>query len=282
MLDDYLSNPFHGRGFCRLVFAIIPLMPYLFSRWSELSRQLITREIKSRYKQSFLGYAWVILNPLLQMLVMTFVFSLIIRVSSLGVPYAIFLYVALLPWNLFANSLTHATNSLVGNAALIKKIYFPRQIFIQATLIAKVVDFLLASIVLVIFFVYYHQPLTLNVLWAIPIFVIQEIFTYGLSLILAAANLFYRDVQHLLSLILILWMYVTPVIYPIEMVPETYRFIFKLNPMAVIVNAYREAILGGNMPKLSSLAIALVVSLVTYYLGRKIFTSLEGYFADVV
>ena len=100
-------------------------MPYLMSRWSELSRQLITREIKSRYKQSFLGYVWVILNPFLQMLVMTFVFSLIIRVTSLGVPYAIFLYTALLPWNLFANSLTHATNSLVGNSALIKKIYFP-------------------------------------------------------------------------------------------------------------------------------------------------------------
>ncbi|MFH2085978.1 MAG: ABC transporter permease [bacterium] len=256
-------------------------MPYLLSRWSELSRQLIGREIKSRYKQSFLGYAWVILNPLLQMLVMTFVFSLIIRVSSLGVPYAIFLYVALLPWNLFANSLTHATNSLVGNAALIKKIYFPRQIFIQATLIAKIVDFLLASLVLVAFFLYYHLPLTLNVLWVIPIFIIQEIFTYGLSLILAAANLFYRDVQHLLSLILVLWMYVTPIIYPIEMVPEAYRFVFKLNPMAVIVNAYRECILGGNMPKLSSLGIALIVSLATYYLGRKIFIKLEGYFADV-
>jgi len=248
---------------------------------SELSRQLISREIKSRYKQSFLGYAWVILNPLLQMLVMTFVFSLIIRVSSLGVPYAIFLYVALLPWNLFANSLTHSTNSLVNNSALIKKIYFPRQIFIQATLIAKVIDFLLASIILVFFFLLYNQPLTVNALWVIPIFIIQEIFTYGLSLILASINLFYRDIQHLLSLLLILWMYITPVIYPIEMVPEAYRFIFKLNPMAVIINAYREAILGGNIPKLSSLAVALALSLITYYLGRKIFTKLEGYFADV-
>jgi len=256
-------------------------MPYLLSRWSELSRQLISREIKSRYKQSFLGYAWVILNPLLQMLVMTFVFSLIIRVSSLGVPYAIFLYVALLPWNLFTNSLTHATNSLVNNSSLIKKIFFPRQIFIQATLIAKIVDFLFASIILVFFFLYYHQSLTLNFLWVIPIFIIQEIFTYGLALIFASLNLFYRDIQHLLSLVLVLWMYVTPVIYPVEMVPEAYRFIFKLNPMAVIINAYREVMLGGNMPKLSSLAIALALSLATYYLGRKIFNKLEGYFADV-
>lgn len=256
-------------------------MAYLFSRWSELSRQLLAREIKSRYKQSFLGYAWVILNPLLQMLVMTFVFSLIVRVSSLGVPYALFLYVALLPWNLFANSLTHATNSLVNNSALIKKIYFPRQIFLQATLLAKIIDFLFASVILVIFFVIYHQPLTINVLWVIPIFLIQEIFTYGLALMLATLNLFYRDIQHLLSLILVLWMYITPVIYPVEMVPEAHRFIFKLNPMAVIINAYREAILGGNMPKLSSLALAFLLSLATYLLGRKIFTSLEGYFSDV-
>lgn len=249
---------------------------------SELLYQLISREIKSRYKQSFLGYAWVILNPFFQMLVMTFVFSLIVRVPSLGVPYAIFLYTALLPWNLFANSLSHATNAFVGNAELIKKIYFPRQIFVQATLIAKVIDFVLASSILAAFMIFYHTPITWNIFWLIPIFLIQEIFTYGLALLFATINLFYRDVQYVLSLILVLWMYLTPVIYPVEMVPDQYRFIFKLNPMAVLVNAYREVILGGNMPKLSSLAIAAVVSLVTLYVGKKIFTRLEGLFADVV
>lgn len=252
------------------------------TRWSELRYQLISREIKSRYKQSFLGYAWVILNPFLQMLVMTFVFSLIVRVSSLGVPYAIFLYTALLPWNLFANSLAHATNSFVANSELIKKIYFPRQIFVQSTLIAKLVDFALASTILGLFMLLYHVPVTINILWVLPILIIQEIFTYGMALILATVNLFYRDVQYVLSLILVLWMYLTPVIYPIEMVPLEYRFIFKLNPMAVLVNAYREVILGGNMPKLSSLGIALLVSLITLYIGKKIFTRLEGLFADVV
>jgi ABC-type polysaccharide/polyol phosphate export permease len=221
------------------------------SRWSELRYQLTSREIKSRYKQSFLGYAWVILNPFIQMLVMTFVFSLIVRVPSLGVPYAIFLYTALLPWNLFSNSLAHATNAFVSNSELIKKIYFPRQIFVQATMIAKVVDFALASTILALFMFVYHTPITWNIFWLIPIFLIQEIFTYGLALVLATANLFYRDIQYVLSLILMLWMYLTPVIYPVEMVPDQYKFIFKLNPMAVLVNAYREVILGG-MPKLSS------------------------------
>lgn len=249
---------------------------------NELVRQLTLREIKSRYKQSFLGYAWVIFNPLAQMLIMSFVFSIILRVSSLGVPYPLFLFVALLPWNLFASSLSHGVNVLVENAPLIKKIYFPREIFIQSTLIAKIVDFLLASVVFISFAIFYHLPFTWHVLWVIPIFFIQELFTYGLVLILAALNLFYRDVQYLLNLILVLWMYITPVIYPVEMVPDQYRFIITLNPMAVIINAYRQVILAGGPPNYSSLSIALGLSMITFFLGRMIFKKLEGVFADVV
>jgi len=248
----------------------------------ELTRQLTLREIKSRYKQSFLGYAWVIFNPLAQMLIMSFVFSIILRIPSLGIPYPIFLFSALLPWNLFANSLSHAVNALVENSPLIKKIYFPREIFIKSTLIAKIVDFLLASLIFVGFAIYYKTTITWNILWVIPIFFIQELFTYGLALGLAAINLFYRDIQYLLNLILVLWMYVTPVIYPMEMVPEQYRFVFMLNPMAVIINAYRQVILGGSGPNYSSLLIAFLLSLVVYLVGRKIFKQLEGLFADVV
>lgn len=249
---------------------------------SELTRQLTLREIKSRYKQSFLGYAWVLFNPLAQMLIMSFVFSLILRVPSLGVPYPLFLFSALLPWSLFANSLSRAVNVLVENAPLIKKIYFPREIFIQSSLIAKIVDFLLASVIFVGFIFYYQVNITWNILWVLPIFFIQELFTYGLALILAAVNLFYRDIQYLLSLILVLWMYITPVIYPMEMVPEEYKFIFMFNPMAVIVNAYRQVILGGGAPNYSSLLIAFLLSVGVYLLGKKIFKSLEGLFADVI
>jgi ABC-type polysaccharide/polyol phosphate export permease len=248
----------------------------------ELTRQLTLREIKSRYKQSFLGYAWVIFNPLAQMLIMTFVFSIILRIPSLGVPYPLFLFSALLPWNLFSNSLSHAVNALVENAPLIKKIYFPREIFIKSTLIAKVVDFLLATLIFIAFAIYYKSTVTWYVLWIIPIFLIQELFTYGLALGLAAINLFYRDIQYLLSLILVLWMYVTPVIYPMEMVPEKYRFVFMFNPMAVIINAYRQVILGGSNPNYSSLLIAFLLSVVVYLVGKKVFKQLEGLFADVV
>lgn len=254
----------------------------IFKEYKELLSELTKREIKARYKQSVLGYAWVILNPFFQMLVMAFVFSKILRITNLGVPYALFLYVGLLPWNLFAASIGSGMNSLVGNGSLLTKIYFPREIFVVSTILAKIVDFLLASLVLIVFFIYFHQPITLNILWVIPIFFIQQLFTYGLSLILSALNLFYRDIQYLFGLILLIWMYLTPVIYPTEMFPPQYQWIFKLNPMAVLINAYRQVMLGGGMPNLTSLGIALLLSIIMVVGGYQVFKRLEGLFADVV
>lgn len=254
----------------------------IFTTYHELLSELTIREIKQRYKQSILGYAWVILNPFFQMIVMAFVFSIVMRIPNLGVPYSIFLYAGLLPWTLFANSLTSAVNVLVANAGLITKIYFPREIFVASTILAKIVDFLLASTIFIAFLIYYQTPLTWHMLWIIPIFIIQQLFTYGLALILAAANLFYRDIQYLFGLVILVWMYLTPVIYTTELFPEKYRWIFQINPMAVIINAYRQVILAGGMPNLVSLALALLVSLMILLIGYKIFKKLEGVFADIV
>ena len=253
-----------------------------FTRYRELLNELTMREIKQRYKQSVLGYAWVILNPFFQMLVMAFVFSIIMRIPNLGVPYPIYLYAGLLPWTLFSSSLIASTNSLVSNAGLITKIYFPREIFVISNIMAKIVDFLLASTIFIAFMIYFQVPATWNLLWIVPIFFIQQLFTYGLSLFLAAANLFYRDIQYLLSLIILIWMYLTPVIYSTELFPEKYRWIFQLNPMAVIINAYRQVILAGGIPNLRSLAIALALSVILLIGGYKFFKKLEGVFADIV
>lgn len=250
--------------------------------YRELIQNLVMREIKQRYKQSILGYAWVILNPLAQMLVLSFVFSIVMRVSSWDIPYPIFLYVGLLPWNLFANSVMFATDSLVSNASLIKKVYFPREIFPLVCILSKTVDFILAAVVLVLFMIFYKIPVNINLLWVFPIFAIQLIFTLGLSFFTSALNLFYRDIQYLMNLVLLLWFYLTPVIYPVEMVPDKYRFIFQLNPMSVLINAYRQVILGGSLPKLSSLVIAVGVSLIFFVLGYRVFKKLEGLFADIV
>ena len=249
----------------------------------ELLFQMVSREIKARYKQSILGYFWVILNPFLQMLVMSFAFSVIMRIpthANSKIPYSIFLYTALLPWTLFSNSLSSAANSLVNSSNLITKIYFPRTILPLATIIAKIIDFFFASTILIAFFFIYKIPINLNVLWFVPIFLIQQIFTLGVSLFFSAANLIYRDVQYMLGLILMLWMYLTPIIYPIDIVPAHLRFIFQLNPLSVLTNAYRQSILGRGMPNITSLFIALLVSILTLLIGLKYFKTQEKTFAD--
>jgi len=254
----------------------------LFWDYRELLWNLANREITQRYKQSVLGYAWVILNPLFQLVVMSFVFDLVLHVKSWGVPFIIFLSMGLLPWNLFAASLTSSTNVLVGNSNLITKIYFPREIFVFSTIIAKTVDFLFSCLVLIAFLFLFKIPITLTILWIPVIFAIQAIFMLGISLLLAALNLFYRDIQYLLNLVLTLWMYMTPIMYPAEMIPSNFRFILSLNPMAVIVNAYRQVILGQSDPNLASLSIALFISLGVFFLGFFTFKKLEGQFADYV
>lgn len=254
----------------------------LLISYRELLFNLAYREISQRYKQSVLGYAWVVINPLFQLLVLSFVFSTIFRVSSFNVPYVVFLIVGLLPWNFFSQSLASATGSLVANSSLITKIYFPREILVYATIIAKAVDFFYSCLVLVLFFIFYKITISWQIFWIIPIFLIQVIFTAGLSLIISSFNLFYRDIQYLLNLIISLWFYLTPVIYPIEQFPEKYRFVFSLNPMSVIINGYRQVILGAAPPNLYSLSIAAAVSIGFFMIAYIIFKKSEGQFADYV
>ncbi|GIW64571.1 MAG: transport permease protein [Patescibacteria group bacterium] len=250
--------------------------------YRELLFNLAYREINQRYKQSILGYAWVILNPLFQLLVLSFVFSTIFRVSSYNVPYIIFLIIGLLPWNFFTQSLSSSANALVSNASLITKIYFPREILIYATIIAKAVDFFYSVLIAIFFFIFYKISVNLAILWVIPIFIIQLFFTAGLSLIISSFNLFYRDIQYLLNLIIQIWFYLTPIIYPVEQFPEKYRFIFSLNPMSVIINGYRQVILGGKAPNLNSMMVAAVFSIVFFGIAYLIFKKQEGEFADYV
>lgn len=255
-------------------------MKAIYNNW-ELLKHLTLREIKARYKQSFLGFFWIVLNPLLQMLILSFVFSLILRFEELGIPYPVFVYAGLLPWLFLTNSLTSATGVLVENKSLIKKIYFPREILILSTLLAKTFDFLLASVVFLLLMLWFKIPFTAFMLLFLPIFLIHFFFTYGLSLFLSAVNLFYRDIQYLFNLILTLWFYLTPVIYAVEFFPEKYRWIFKLNPMSVLINAYRQVLLGGNWPKFSSLGIGILISFAIFVISHRLFKKLEGTFADV-
>ena len=204
------------------------------------------------------------------------------KIAGIGVPYPIFLYAGLLPWIFFGNSISSAMGSLAGNSSLIKKIYFPREILILSTLLAKVFDFSLAISIFILMMIYYKVRFTFFVFFFFPIFLLQFIFTYGLSLLLSALNLFYRDIQYLFDLVMTLWFYLTPVIYATEFFPTKYRYIFKINPMSVFINAYRQVLFNGKFPNWDSLAIGLVVSVGLYLIAHKIFKKLEGMFADVV
>lgn len=251
-------------------------------QYQELLKHITLREIKSRYKQSFLGFFWVVLNPFFQMVIMSFVFSFIVKFNTPGVPYPVFIFIGLLPWFFLANTTTSATEVFVDNGALIKKIYFPREIFVLGTMTAKAFDFFLAFLLLLAMLVFYQVPFTPYMLFFIPLFAIQCVFVYALSLLLATLNLFYRDVKYLYNLILQLWFYVTPIIYATEFFPEHWRWIFKLNPMSVLINAYRQVLINGALPNVASLLIALGISFGLLACAYFVFKKLEGSFADIV
>jgi lipopolysaccharide transport system permease protein len=254
----------------------------MFFNYFPLIKKLTLREIKARYKQSFLGFFWIVLNPFFQMMIMSFVFSKILKMGNLGVPYPLFIYAGLLPWLFMVNSLSSAMNVFISDASLIKKIYFPREILVLSTLLAKTFDFFLSFLIFILMMIVFKVAFSPFILFFFLIFLIEFLFVYSLSLVLSAFNLYYRDVQYLFNLIITLWFYVTPVIYAVEFFPEKYRIVFQLNPMAVFINAYRQVFLGGDFPKWSSLGIGVLLSLILFFVAKKIFAKLEKNFADII
>ncbi len=252
------------------------------AQYRELLLNLAVRDLKIRYKQSILGVAWAVVQPFALMVVFSVVFALFVKVKTAGIPYPIFSYVALVPWTYFSNALGSGVGSLVGNSSIVSKIYFPREIFPLASLLASFVDFLVASTIFAGMMLYYHIGLTLQILWLPLIVVVQIAFMAGLLLVLSAANVFFRDIRLLLPFLLQLWLYVTPVIYPLTLVPARYRFIFSLNPMTGVIDAYRRVIVQGQPPDLGLLSLTVVVSLLLLVLGYRYFKAVEMQFADII
>jgi len=252
-------------------------------RHRELLWLLTLREIKVRYKQSVLGVAWAVLQPLSLMVVFTVFFSWFARIESDGIPYPLFSYAALLPWMFFSTSLSSSIPSLIANSHIITKIYFPREVIPLAAVLAAFLDFLIAAAAFVLLLIVYRVPPTWNLLYLIPIVAIQILFTVGVSLLLSAFTVLYRDVRHTLPLVIQIWMFVTPILYPASVVPERWRaWYFSLNPMAAIIDGYRRAILQQRPPQLSYLLLAAAVSCLLVWLGYKYFKHLEREFADIV
>lgn len=258
------------------------------SGWQELvSRRellwtLTLREIRVRYTQAALGIAWAVLQPLSLMVVFTIFFSFFLRIPSDGVPYPLFAYVALLPWSFSASALSSAIPSLTNNASLVTKVYFPREVLPLASILAATVDFAVAAVVFLGLFWYYRVGLTLNLLFVPAIFGLQLALTLGIALLFSALNVRYRDVRHALPLVIQIWMFVTPIIYPMSVVPERYRLLYLANPMAGIIDSYRKAVLHGAPPDWSALGIGAGVSAALLVFSWRYFRRAEQTFADII
>lgn len=238
------------------------------------------RNVRSLYKQSILGYAWIFVNPLMQILVLTFVFSTILLIPSLGIPFPLFLFVGLLPWMFFSNALATATDSIVGSASLVTKVYFPREILVMAAVFSKIVDLLFGLLILLGLMIVYGEAPSWTVVWVPAIFAIQLLFTVGLALPLAALNLYFHDVRYLVGVVLLAWFYMTPIIYPVDIVPERFKIIFDLNPLALVVNAYRRVLLMETSPGWDRLLLGFAAAFLSFVVGYYLFKRMEAGFAD--
>lgn len=250
--------------------------------YRELIYFLTWRDIKVRYKQAALGIAWAILQPVLTTAITSIVFGYLLKVDSGNLPYPVFTLAALLPWHLFQLSLQKSSISLVGNANLITKIYFPRVIIPLSSVLAVLVDFGISLIILFAAMAIYKVPLTWTALGLIPLTLLTVLAALAVGLWLSALNVQYRDIQQMVPFLLQIWMYATPIVYAITIIPEgTIRYIYSLNPMVGVVQGFRWALFGGTPPDMTLLfsSVAVIVLLIS---GLFFFRRMEKTFADVV
>ncbi|HYW90571.1 MAG TPA: ABC transporter permease [Chloroflexota bacterium] len=253
------------------------------ARSKEILVMLVLRDLQARSRQAYLGYLWLLVQPLL----MTGAFSFLVqRVLGRGdqsqVPYPLFLLAALVPWQFFANSLTDSTESLVKNVDLVRQVYFPREILAVYPIFARLVDVLVGCLALAAFMLYFHVPPSAWLILAPVILVIEMLFAAALGLLLSAANVGWRDISRGLPLLLFLLLYAVPVLYPLEAVPASLRPIYDLNPLAHLVDAFRAVVLGTHPPDLAGLGIIGLVGILALGLAQRVFSVFDGVLADVV
>lgn len=272
MLPDVILKP--RRGLATLNFS------ELFA-YRDLLYFLAWRNVKVRYKQTAIGATWALIQPVLNMVVFSIFFGALAKVPSDGLPYPIFVYAGLLPWTFFSNVIRLAGNSVVEDEKLITKVYFPRLIIPASVAGVELLDFCVAFSIYILMMVYYQIPLTIQIV-AIPFLLLLLVTAaLGVGLILSALTVAYRDFRYVLPFMVQLWLYVSPVIYPVSIVPERWRFLLALNPMAGIIDAFRSALLGKPFD-LPTLGISAAMAVVVFIFGVLYFQKLERTFADII
>jgi lipopolysaccharide transport system permease protein len=251
-------------------------------KYRDLLLILALRDVRLRYKQTALGVIWVIMQPLVAALIFAIIFGQLAGLPSGETPYLLFVFAGLLPWNLFAGALQRAGNSLIGDARLITKIYFPRMVIPIGSSAAVVVDFLVTLAVMFVLIALFRAPLTLNLL-ALPLLtVLTLLVAIGISFIISSLNVYYRDFSYALPFAIQVWMYASPLVYTADIVPQAWRWLYALNPMVGVIEGFRWALLGvGEFPALP-LLLSTIAAVALFVVGALIFQRVERTFADVI
>lgn len=248
----------------------------------ELLYFLVWRDIKVRYKQTVLGAAWAVVQPLTTMVVFTLLFGKVVKIPSDGLPYSIFAFTALLPWTYFSQAVNRSTASLVSSAGMIKKVYFPRLIVPIASAVAPVVDFAIAFLVLLGMMAWFRIAPSWSIV-ALPIFMLLALMTaLAVGLFTSALNVRYRDVGHAIPFLTQIWMFATPVLYPVSMIPEKWRALYSMNPMSGVIEGFRWALLGKQSPDFYLVLISTAAVVLLLASGMFYFKRVERLFADVI
>ncbi|MBK8508742.1 MAG: ABC transporter permease [Candidatus Competibacteraceae bacterium] len=251
-------------------------------RYRELLYFLVWREVKIRYKQAAIGIGWAVLQPMIAMLIFTAIFGYFARIPSDGVPYAVFAFTAILPWTYFSEAFRRGGTGLVDDADLIRKIYFPRLIIPLAMMAAPLVDFLLTFAVLLVLLAWYGIMPTANILFLPFFLLVAMLLALAVALWLGPINVRFRDIKHTLPFLIQIWMYASPVVYPLSMVPERWKLLYSLNPMVGVIEGFRWALLGKASPDFLAMAVSLFLIVLLLLGGIVYFKKMERFFADVI
>ena len=250
-------------------------------QYRELLYFFVWRDVKIRYKQTALGFLWAIIQPLCLMVVFTLFFGGLAKIPSEGIPYPLFSFAALIPWTLFAEGLTRSSTSMVSNANIITKVYFPRLIIPLSSILSPLVDFAIAFVILILMMAYFGFVPTIAIV-LLPFFILLAIMTsLAVGLWLSALNVKYRDFQYTIPFLIQVWLFASPVVYPASMLPQSWQLVYALNPMVGVIEGFRWALLGTNPPE-AMILVSVVAVIVLLIGGLFYFKRMEQYFADVV
>lgn len=244
---------------------------------------LTRRDLKVRFQQTIIGVFWIILQPLIQMLIFYVILGLLIRVPTEGIPYPVFFLSGFVVWQLFSQVVNTGVYSLLSNIGVIIKSYFPRLVLPLSSTLGSLVDFFVSFVVLLVFLLANHYPITWRFFLIIPLLIITTVFSSGVGMLFGSLMVVFRDTKNFLAFILTIWMYITPIMYPISIVPDNYRILFYINPLTSLVDTYRWAFLGrGSLPRVEYFLVSFVVAVAIWFAGAIAFRSMENKIADVM